>query len=239
VTVADAKDFKRRLTDEGYASTTVCQHCKKLRQFFSAAVDAELIVANPFLKVRLSSKVDEDRQEFIPREAIDRVLTKCPDAEFRLLVCLSRYGGLRCPSESDVLCWSDIDFEAGEFVVRSQKTGPRVVPLFPELVEPLRDAFEAAAEGSRHVIVRHRGAVRRQMGRVVERAGLEPWPKIFQNLRSSRETELIEQFPIHVVCKWIGNSPTIAHRHYLQVTPDHMELARSKIPMNPASLDLV
>ena len=30
------------------------------------------------------------------------------------------------------------------------------------------------------------------------------WPKLFQNLRSRRETELAEQFPMHVVCSWIG-----------------------------------
>src|SRR6185295_4432173 len=40
----------------------------------------------------------------------------------------------------------------------------------------------------------------------------------FANLRSSRETELCQKFPVHVVCKWIGNTPRIAQQHYLQVT---------------------
>jgi hypothetical protein len=38
------------------------------------------------------------------------------------------------------------------------------------------------------------------------------------NLRASRETELAAQHPIHVVCKWIGNSAANAQKHYLQVT---------------------
>ena len=52
-------------------------------------------------------------------------------------------------------------------------------------------------------------------------AGLQRWPKLFQNLRSTRETELAEDFPMHVVCPWIGNSQPIAAKHYLQVTDDH------------------
>ncbi len=60
---------------------------------------------------------------------------------------------------------------------------------------------------------------------IIKRAGLKPWPKPFQNLRSTRETELMEKFPAHVVCGWIGNSEAIALKHYLQVTDDHFERA--------------
>ena len=59
---------------------------------------------------------------------------------------------------------------------------------------------------------------------------LTPWPKLFQNLRSTRETELTEQFPVHVVCKWIGNSHPVAAKFYLQVTEDHFREAAQ----NPA-----
>jgi hypothetical protein len=44
-------------------------------------------------------------------------------------------------------------------------------------------------------------------------------------MRSTRETELAEQFPIHVVCKWIGNSQPVAAKHYLQLTDEHFERA--------------
>ena len=56
-------------------------------------------------------------------------------------------------------------------------------------------------------------------------AGLEPWPKLFQNLRSTRETELAETYPVHVACAWIGNSHPVAAKHYLQVTDEHFEQA--------------
>ena len=50
-------------------------------------------------------------------------------------------------------------------------------------------------------------------------------PNQFQNLRSTRETELADQFPIQVVCDWIGNTEAIASKHYLQVTDEHFETA--------------
>src|SRR5262249_32664546 len=31
-------------------------------------------------------------------------------------------------------------------------------------------------------------------------------------------TELAKDYPIHVVCRWIGNTALIAQKHYLQVT---------------------
>ena len=60
---------------------------------------------------------------------------------------------------------------------------------------------------------------------IIKRAGVSPWPKIFQNLRASRETELANQFPLHVVTEWLGNTPSVATKHYLQVTDAHYEEA--------------
>jgi hypothetical protein len=37
-------------------------------------------------------------------------------------------------------------------------------------------------------------------------------------MRASRQTELEQKHPLHVVCKWLGNSPSIAQKSYLLVT---------------------
>ena len=63
-----------------------------------------------------------------------------------------------------------------------------------------------------------------------------PGAKLFQNLRSTRETELAEDFPMHVVCQWIGNSQPIAAKHYLPVTDDHFSRALQKALQQPAVL---
>ena len=140
------------------------------------------------------------------------------------------------------LTWDCIDWENERFRINSPKTEhhagkvSRTIPIFPELRPHLEAAFDQAAEGSTHVITRYRGAntnLRTQLMRIIERAGLEPWPKLFQNLRSTRETELAEQFPIHVACSWIGNSKAVAAKHYLQTTDEHFKKATQKATQNP------
>ena len=56
--------------------------------------------------------------------------------------------------------------------------------------------------------------------KIVRRAGLESWPKLFHNLRASRATELVRMFPSHVVAAWLGHTETIADKHYRKVTAD-------------------
>lgn len=49
-------------------------------------------------------------------------------------------------------------------------------------------------------------------------------------------TELAHEFPIHVFCEWIGSSPDVARRHYLQVTEEHFKKATS-YPTSPMHAD--
>jgi hypothetical protein len=102
------------------------------------------------------------------------------------------------------------------------------VPLFPELLPYLREVFEQAEPGAVYVITRYRrrnANLRTQLVRIIRRAGLKPWSRLFQNLRSTRETELAERFPAHAVCRWLGNSQVVAAKHYLQVTDEHFQRA--------------
>jgi hypothetical protein len=134
-----------------------------------------------------------------------------------------------------------VNWEQNRIHVRSPKTehhsggGSRVIPLFPELRPHLELAFDQASPGSEFVITSCRDAtknLRTQFRRIIERAGLKVWPKPFQNLRSTRETELAETYPMHVVCEWIGNSQPVAAKHYLQVTKAHFDQA-SEALQNP------
>jgi integrase len=146
---------------------------------------------------------------------------------------LARYGGLRCPSELVTLKWSDIDRKKGRFVVyetkRKRHVETRETPLFPELRPFLEACFRAKDRDAIKVVTRVRCTktnLRTQMERILERAGIKQWPKLFQNLRSTRETELVQQgHPVHVVCTWLGNTPKVAEKHYLQVTDEDFQRA--------------
>lgn len=226
-TAADADAFLVWLK-QTYAEGTAGRTVKRIRQFFRAAVRAKLIRENVFAEVKAPSEVNEARKFFVTRDVAAQVLEECPDAEWRLLFALSRYGGLRCPSEHFALEWSGVDWAKGRFLVDSPKTGPRWVPIFPELRPFLQEAYDLAPEKAVHVIAQYRNAnknLRTRMMRIIKRAGCTVWPKLFHNLRASRETELAGEFPIHVVVAWLGHSELIAQKHYLQVTDADFERA--------------
>jgi integrase len=234
ITPLEADRWRAWLKDEGLAEATVSKRVKTARQIFRQGVKWKMVAENPFEGVRAGSQTNRERMYFVSREVTEKVLEACPNWEWRLIVALSRYGGLRCPSEHLSLRWADIDWERGRMVVRSPKTEKlegreyRVVPLFPELRPHLLQAFEHARTGAEYVLTRCGGPgvnLRTQLLRILARAGVAPWPRLFQNLRSSRQTELAEQYPIHVVCAWLGNTPTVALGHYLQVHDKHYEMA--------------
>src|SRR5262249_3595366 len=221
---------------ERYANGTAGRTVKRAKQFFRSAVRSRLIPANPFEDVKPPSQVNESRKHFVTQETTRRVLDACPDAEWRLIVALCRFGGIRCPSELLPLRWSEVNWEQGRFLVHSPKTehheggADRWVPIFPELRPYLEEAFERAEPGTVYLINGCRDTnknFRTRLTRIIRRAGLTPWPKLFQNLRASRETELAAEYPLHVVFAWIGNSALIAQKHSLQVTEADFERATS------------
>ena len=100
--------------------------------------------------------------------------------------------------------------------------------MFPELRPYLEERWHQAEPGETHFVTRHRDAkqnLRTQLLKIIRRAGLQPWPKLWHNMRASRQTELEELFPSHVVCAWMGNSQAVARKHYLQITDAHFAKA--------------
>ncbi len=243
ITPGDADAWRLWLIEKGLADNTIRRSCGIAKQYATAAVRQRLIPSNPFGDLVAAIKANPKRYYFVTREESQRVLDACPDAEWRLLFALARYGGLRVPSEALRLRWADIDWEGERFTVPSPKTEhhegheSRVVPLFPELAGFLRDAFELAADGAEFCIMRYRDTamnLRTKLQRIIRQAGLEGWPKLWQNLRSTRETELCDIFPAHVASAWIGNSVPVAMKHYLQVTEDHFAEASQKTAQKTA-----
>jgi integrase len=228
------EEFRQYLLGRGLAEETTRKRCRIGKMFFAAALRRRLIAENPLAEVPTVGRGNPERLYFVSRAEADAVLASCPDVEWRMLFALSRWGGLRCPSEHLALRWGDVDWDRGRLTVHASKTehheggGIRQAPLFPELRAVLMEGFAEAAEGAEFVITRYRSPaqnLRTRLQRIIKQAGLTPWPKLWQNLRSTRETELAETFPLHVVCAWIGNSRPVAMRHYLQVTDEHFERA--------------
>jgi integrase len=240
---AEARDFLRWLTGplQGvkpeprprFSQATAAAHLKRARQMFADAVDRGLVPSNPFKGIKAPSQVNAARSRYVPAADVARVIAACPDGEWRLIFALARFAGLRTPTESFGLTWADVDWAVGRMLVRSSKTErhqgheSRVVPIFPELLPHLREQYESAPAGGTDRVIRdHRITnVATTAAKIIRRAGLVPWPRLFNNLRASCETDLTARFPLHVVCAWIGNSQLVAARHYLQVTDEHFRQA--------------
>ena len=194
-----------------------------------------MIRESPFADMKgVNVQANQERDFFVTRKMAERVLDACPNNEWRLIFALSRFGGLRCPSETLLLRWGDVDWERGRMTIRSKKTeryegkATRVIPVFPDLKPHLEEAFDLAEPGGEYVVARYRDAgtnLRTQLERIIERAGLVPWPKLFQNLRQSRATELAAEFPAHVAADWLGHSTMVAQKHYWRTTDEDFEKA--------------
>ena len=228
ITPADADRWRRWLAaDQGLAVASCSKHAKRAKTMMAEAVRDRLLAESPFAGLKGGDESNPDRHRFIGPDVSARVMAACPDADWRVIFALARWGGLRCPSEVSALRWADVDWEAGRLRIESPKTGLRFCPMFPEIRAALAEAFEAAPDGAVYCVGRYRGSenLRTQFARILERAGVIPWPKPFINLRSTRRTELQERFPDHVVNGWLGHSGAVAAKHYLQTTDEHWERA--------------
>ena len=238
INAGHADEFRSFLYKQSQEENTVRRYCGLAKQFFRAALRKKLIDENPFADQVSAVTGNASKFHFISREDAEKLTNACPDLQWRLIIALTRFGGLRNPSEVLALQWQDIDWQGKRFTVTSPKTehyeggASRVVPLFPELAGILREGFEAAEVGSTFVITRYRVStqnLRTTFLKIIKRAGLKAWPKLFQNLRSTRETELAEIFPLQAVTAWMGNSQLVAAKHYLQLRDEHFDRASTEV----------
>ena len=247
----DADDYKAWLlaptkNRKAFALASASVDLRRARQFFKAAVRHRLIQANPFEEVKCGSQANPSRQAFVTHETIEAVIAACPNNDWRLIFALARYAGLRIPSELEDLRWSDIHWDRNRMTIRVPKKEhlagheERIVPIFAELRPHLAKAFDEADDGAVYVVPRARGDrnLRRYAEQTIKKAGVKAWPKLFVNLRSSRETELMQTHPAHVVLAWIGHTAKVARSHYLQLTDSDFDQAASYPAHYPAQSTL-
>ena len=247
ITVADAERWRihvrqfgsGRKDDPGWADNTIRRVTGRARQFFEHAIKLKLITENPFAGFAVAVHGNTKRQQFVTQETIQQALGVCTCPELRAVIALSRFGGVRVPSEIVRLTWADVDLESGRLTVRAPKTehhedgGVRFTPIFPELRPFLVALHDRANPGidcpmSSPIINRWRSTkqnLRSAFQDVLIRAGLKPWPKLYHNLRASRQTELLAEFPAKDVCDWLGNSQAVAMRHYAMSTTESFQRA--------------
>jgi len=247
LTHADGETYQLAMRSRGARETTIAKRLISARSMLEDALRLGHISANPFRHVRQRPGDPSERRAYVSVADTVRVIEACPNVWMRLLLALARFGGLRTPSEPFSLKWEGVNWERNRLVIISPKgkasrKGTRVIPIFPLLRPHLEAAWEAAPEGAEYVFLddyrrRAQGErgwvncnVRTALERIVIRAGLKPWPRLWHSLRASCESGLAQHFPLAVVTKWLGNTPSIAMRHYVDVTEEAFQKATEWVP---------
>ncbi len=244
-TQSDGERWHRWLiSDGGLAATTASQHVKRCRQMLKVAVRDGLIPKNPLEGVKTAPDCNRDKDFYVTPEIAKQLIEEAPNPEWRLIIALVRYAGLRCPSEVLRLRWTDVLWDKSRVIVSAPKTeryagkDQRVLPIFPQLLPHLKFLFDEVQPGTKvkenaFVIRQYRAIdanLRTELNRIIRRTGNQPWEKPFINMRASCRTELENtgKYATHVLNAWFGHSTAIAHKHYLQVADEDYNRAVGK-----------
>jgi len=207
-------------------------------RLFEDARKRDLIPINPFDRLRVKvAKIERDWR-YVTLAELDRILAACPDASWRAFFGLLRLAGLRL-GEARRLTWDRIDWERRTLTVVPRegkvttKQRTRVVPVQPRLYALLREAFDAAAPGSRYVspFCKKPNTVGRE---IVVRAGLTPWAKLFHTLRKNLVSDWQAVYPSLDVAAWLGHDVRVAADHYHQTLDTSIAAVTGEAAQAPA-----
>ena len=225
----------RNVADGTISGSTRAGYIRDVKSAFNWAVAEGIVSKNPFDGIKKGSFRNESRKEYIDQELTRAVLEACRNSdhplEWRALFALARFQGLRVPSETRALRWQDVDFDSRQLTITSQKTkryegkDRRVMPLFAPTLAILQELRETRPKNQVFVFadllpqMRSESNIRTGLLRVLNRAGLVPWKKLFCNLRASAATDVAKVHGAIAESRWIGHTEKVADDHYLQVLP--------------------
>ncbi len=222
ISSAEAKAFFNwLLTENGLGENTARRRFGRVREIFNDALEQGMIGSNPFKLRSISVTVQPAVKDYVPASTIDAVIKHLPadQVEWKLLFAFGRYIGCRMPSEIRNLRWSDVNWEHNTIRLISPKTKrkgkpDRLVPIFSEIQSLL--LTQAEATDSEYVFprLRNHSNAATTAAKMVEATGFTAWPKFWNALRASCETDLMDEYGLRKACQWIGNSPAIAMKNY-------------------------
>ncbi len=160
--------------------------------------------AHAFRVKAITTSVGVAEKPYIPVGVIAAVIGWLPadKLEWKLLFAMSRYVGLRLPSEIENMTIADIDWEANAITIHSPKTkrhpggAKRKAPIASELSGLLLTQVESLPEGEAFVLprLRRHANLGTRAKKYVERAGQNTWPEFWNTLRASCETDMMDTY---------------------------------------------
>lgn len=227
ITPEQLERWALKMHNDGAALNTVSTYTGLAKQFFVWAVRERLIKESPASKLDCHFEASERLTE-VPSALVEQ-LCGAAAGELAVALRLARWGGLRAAEILRVRV-ADVNCEERALLVRDTKRGrTRRLPVFPEL-DCVIDAIlqhpycpaGVAMEGRCGRLLPElsqytTSAMDQRALRLAHSIGIERPQRFWQNMRATRESELMDDFSLKDVCKWIGNSPDVAMRHYALV----------------------
>jgi len=226
-------EWKKALLRE-HASSSVRSYLLKTKEVFGFAVKQNWLAKSPMADIPIDSAskcVNREKVRIITAEEYAKLLTACPTQEWRVIVALARWIGLRGPSEVFPLRWSDIVTERNGVYLHAPKTERhaghqgRIVPLFREVrveLEKLRMQNKPADDD--FVIQNFREKSDTYFGKQFHKfwcgAGLDKIEEPFRNMRRTRSNEIRIKYGLEKESEWLGHSERVMRTHYLDLSTD-------------------
>lgn len=228
ITQYSPRVFHEWLISQGYSDATISRRMRSAKQLFSFAVKHRCLSGNPFQDASVKgSEVNRDKDVYVTTGMVDKLLAASDDAELSAVICLVRYGGLRCPSEVKPFQLSQIDWDNGQFTVLSPKTKShghdrRTVPLDQRLREAL-DKLPHVGLAFPSYQGSHSNTTS-ALKKLCAKAGVTWWDRPFDNMRASCITDWIRtywtpgsRYTVMDIAEWAGHDPKTMLKHYAQV----------------------
>lgn len=271
VTREEALDYKSWLRTNGrtdgkggYSADSVKKKLEHVKLLFDEMRKSGFITSNPFdgiLQKRNADKKDE-RKRYIPEEYVLRALEYAPTLEWKLIICLWRYCGLR-RNEPLLLKVEDIHFDRRRMFLYASKTNEvREIPIFPSVYKSLEMVYLNAQPGQKFLIMNACSKKYRNTDRmcgmknanletifdkICKKAGLLPISMPGNNLRASAEKDMLTgakpeyeylKGRYDLVVDILGHSVEIARKHYSRTKDSDLDdLIASFEKTSPTSVE--
>lgn len=220
-----ADDWRQAQIGAGLREATVRKRTKTIGMLFNWAQRRGYVTGNPFDHLPAANVEGRDKP-YVPADIVLKVIDHLPSPAWKVLLALSRFAGLRSPSETRALRWQHVNWSEGRITVPVPKLAhipgkeTRIIPIFTELHPWLLAAFEAAEPGDDRVVAlpSYSGTyLRKVIQAAIVKAAVPSWASTFHSLRASCEIDLAAVYPLHVVVGWIGHDMKVAQRSYLKI----------------------
>ena len=230
ITKDDIINYMQMKLDNGVSPSSVDNSRKFIKQFFNYALDNELILSNPFNRVK-SIKRNPIKKEILTDEELEELRDACISKRELALIDFLDSTGLRV-SEVSNLKMSDVNLTKGTCRVYSTKTlKERTVCLTAKAVKHIsdyREELKRMGKTSEYLFVSYRGnntklqnaSIQKILHTITSRTNIKKHITV-HTFRKSLASKLCRRgaSPM-MISELLGHSFSTSQKHYIKMTSD-------------------